>query len=353
MPVPLATGADAPGDQNAAAASAAGGLPDRTPEELVRRLRADLASGALDLPPAGRGRTAERWRAVYAWGAEDLVLAKLRESHTDAVGILTDAGESPVPGALYGVWASASGGTGLTAQPDPGREGWLLHGRQRFASGAHLLDRALVAAPDEDGVVRLLDVPLGETGWSTVAGSWPSIGMDSSDSGEIVATGAPADREVGDPGWYLSRPGFWVGGIGVAAVWAGGARAVAESLRAGLAERQPDDHQLAHLGAVSARLLALESTLDRAAVRVDADPGAEHRALALAVRELAERTAAEVVDRAGRAAGPALLSLDRRYAQRVADLAVFVRQSHAERDLARLAADALPEPWGELQWPLP
>jgi hypothetical protein len=38
----------------------------------------------------------------------------------------------------------------------------------------------------------------------------------------------------------------------------------------------------------------------------------------------------------GRALGPAPLATDREHAQRVADLTVYLRQHHAERDLARL-----------------
>ena len=44
----------------------------------------------------------------------------------------------------------------------------------------------------------------------------------------------------------------------------------------------------------------------------------------------------EVIARVGNALGPGPLALDREHAQRVADLQVFVRQHHAERDLAAL-----------------
>jgi hypothetical protein len=66
------------------------------------------------------------------------------------------------------------------------------------------------------------------------------------------------------------------------------------------------------------------------------------RALAESVRAGVADAATEVVDRVGRALGPAPLALDADHAARVADLLVFVRQHHAERDLAalgRLVAD--------------
>ncbi len=48
--------------------------------------------------------------------------------------------------------------------------------------------------------------------------------------------------------------------------------------------------------------------------------------------------AAETVLReVGHALGPAPLAFDEEYARRVADLTLYVRQHHAERDLAALA----------------
>ena len=46
--------------------------------------------------------------------------------------------------------------------------------------------------------------------------------------------------------------------------------------------------------------------------------------------------ALEAITRTGRALGPGPLCQDGRHAQRVADLSIYIRQSHAERDLAEL-----------------
>jgi hypothetical protein len=54
------------------------------------------------------------------------------------------------------------------------------------------------------------------------------------------------------------------------------------------------------------------------------------------VRAVVEHAVDEAIVRTGRALGPAPLVLDARHAQRVADLTIYVRQSHAERDLAAL-----------------
>ena len=60
--------------------------------------------------------------------------------------------------------------------------------------------------------------------------------------------------------------------------------------------------------------------------------------------------ATEVLERTGRALGAAPLALDPEHGKRVADLTVYLRQSHAERDLAELgraALDAGGFPWAD------
>ena len=62
--------------------------------------------------------------------------------------------------------------------------------------------------------------------------------------------------------------------------------------------------------------------------------------LARRVRAVVERAADEAITRTGRALGPGPLCQDAGHAQRVADLTVYIRQSHAERDLAELGRQA-------------
>ena len=51
---------------------------------------------------------------------------------------------------------------------------------------------------------------------------------------------------------------------------------------------------------------------------------------------MVETAVDETINRTGRALGPAPLCQDAQHARRVADLTIYVRQSHAERDLERL-----------------
>jgi alkylation response protein AidB-like acyl-CoA dehydrogenase len=297
----------------------------RTTASVGAELRSLHAAGELDLPLPGHGRTAARWAALAAFGRRDLALARLAEGHADAVAILAEAGRSPVPGALYGVWAAKSGGTGAAL-----RDGTLT-GTVRFCSGLSLLERALVAAGD-----RLVEVDLADPRVGRHPDAWQAVGMDASDSGDVVFDGVPVDGVLGPPGWYVTRPGFARGGAGVAAVWLGGAAGVFDGVRSYLRERgQADEHQLAHVGAMHTALSSTEAVLARAA------EGEVAAVLAATCRAAAERTAVEVLERALKVTGPTPACRDRRFAQRIADLPVYVRQHHAERDLAALGRDVL------------
>ena len=300
-------------------------------------LRAAAAAGALDLPLPGSGGTLQRWHALAELSAVDLVLGRLAEAHADAVAILAELG-GPSPDGLWGVWAAEPPSARVEARRTDG--GWVLTGHKAWCSGARLLDRALVTAHADDGR-RLFAVDL--AGLETAPGSWQAVGMAASDSGTVELPGVPAEP-VGGPGAYLDRPGFWHGGAGVAACWYGGALGAARVLLAAARDRPHDPHALAHLGAVDGLVAGLAAHLAVAAAEIDADPagdGAQLRAARLRAR--VEAGATEILDRVGRALGAGPLCLDPVQAQRAADLPVYLRQSHAERDLAGAGALAVLE----------
>ncbi|MGH3278475.1 MAG: acyl-CoA dehydrogenase, partial [Trebonia sp.] len=118
--------------------------------------------------------------------------------------------------------------------------------------------------------------------------------------------------------------------------WYGGARGVARTLARAAAKRDVGPHALAHLGAVDIALRTTRAALVRAAEEIDADPGDLRGEGALRVRALGEAAASDVLARTGRALGAGPLSHDGARSRAVADLTVYLRQHHAERDLARL-----------------
>jgi alkylation response protein AidB-like acyl-CoA dehydrogenase len=304
----------------------------RAPEPPATRLAAMLESDEVTLPAPGGGDTVARWAALARWGRADLPLGRLAEGHTDAVAILRELGARPHPHACYGVWAARPGGIGAELIGDPRR----LTGTVRFCSGARDLDRALVVAAAPEGM-RLVDLALDQPGVDPVEGSWAAPGMRASDTLDVVFDDVPVpdDTLVGPPDSYLARPGFWWGGGGVAAVWLGGAAGVLDDV---LPFVGTDQHRLAHVGALHAELQAVDALLVRTAETIDADPTDAHRTAVWTARAAAEHLCRSVLDRAPLAGGAAGLAGSATLGPRLADLQVFIRQHHGERDLAALGA---------------
>ncbi|MFX1678801.1 acyl-CoA/acyl-ACP dehydrogenase [Mitsuaria sp. CC2] len=327
------------------------------------RLRALIDAGRADLPLPGGGRTLERWSALAAVAAQDLSLVKLFEGHTDAMAILAEAGgndaratRADVP--MYGMWAAEPPGARVVFRRKP--DGTVvLSGTKAWCSGAASLDRALltvwpeISDPAGPGDARsgdgpwLADVDLRQPGISIDAARWKAVGMADSESAS-VAFEAVSARLVGDAGFYLSRPGFWHGGIGIAACWHGAACAVAEVLRTqavaitgGSAGPDPGWHRALALGEVDRVLSANAALLREAAAWVDGRPQADARAWALRTRAASDECAQQVLRAATRAMGAGPLCHDGTFARLAADLPVFIRQCHGDRDLVALGNELL------------
>ncbi|OBH29655.1 acyl-CoA dehydrogenase [Mycobacterium sp. E342] len=296
-----------------------------------------LESGRLELPLPASGRTAERWQRLASLAEENIVAARVAEAHADAVAILHElGGKPPESGQLWGVWAAESPDAVLTATDVNGA--FTLTGTKVWCSGAGFCTHALVTARLEDGTPGLFAVQVTDPGVKPLPSTWWNAGMAGSDTRPVQFTNTHAVA-VGDPGDYVNRPGFWHAAIGVAACWLGGARRVADPLYRCAASESADAYSLAHLGAVDAALAAGDAILAVAATQVDSDPfdrAGTAQLLARRVRSVVEHAVDEAITRTGRALGPGPLCQDGRHAQRVADLSIYIRQSHAERDLAEL-----------------
>ena len=117
--------------------------------------------------------------------------------------------------------------------------------------------------------MRLFAISVGAL--TPVLGTWPATGMAGSDTLDVDFDEVPA-QPVGVPGAYVDRPGFAHGGVGVAACWYGGARAVAGALLSAAGRRDAGPHALAHLGAVDIALRTVHSALDTAADEIRRRP---------------------------------------------------------------------------------
>jgi hypothetical protein len=287
------------------------------------------------LPAPGGGQTAQRWAVLAAVAEQNLTAARVLEAHSDALAILAEAGE-PAPGGTWGVFAAEAAGHRLDAR------GGALTGVKPWCSLGGRLDHALVTAHAGDRR-QLFAVSLRQPAVTAdPPGAWVARGLRTVTSQALRFDGAPA-RPVGAPGWYLERAGFAWGAIGVAACWHGGARGLRETLLRASAGRDGDLPAL-HAGIVDAALHGSAAVLAAAARDLDAGRarGAAGDVLALRVRAVVADAAERVSTQVGHALGPAPLAFDEEHARRVADLQLYVRQHHAERDLARLGAALLP-----------
>jgi alkylation response protein AidB-like acyl-CoA dehydrogenase len=308
-----------------------GGSIARTAAALTR-----LLDDGWSPPLPGAGRTAQRWAALRDLGERDLPLARLAEGHADAVAILAELGcPAPAAGERLGVWAAEPPAGRVEARRSDG--GWVLTGTKQWCSGARSCTSALVTAHAEDGR-RLFLVDLTAPGATPRPGRWATPAMVGSDTADVELDDVPA-AALGGPRAYLDRPGFWHGGIGVAAVWAGGAHGVAAPLAEAVAAGA-DPHRDAAWGQVDVALHAVDAALAVAAAEVDADPADRAGTAALRahrVRGLAARTGLEVLAVVGRALGAGPAAHDGPRAAHRADLEVYLRQHHGDRDLAALA----------------
>lgn len=310
------------------------------PCETERRLRGLLAEGQLELPLPASGETRERFHGLQHLAArEDLSVARLAEAHCDAAAIVAECERSLPADALAGVWASRYGGGSVNATPEPDGS-WRLSGRLRFCSGAALLDAALVDARLADGRQQLFLVPLRQGGLDIDGSSWRTPALAATETASVdLDVVVDADAAIGEPDFYLSRPGFWHGAIGVAACWAGGGRGVHEATLAYVRESQL--HAVTNVGRSAAACWAMTAMLDAAARDIDSRPADVDAAYALTVRQLVATACDEIVEASRRATGPGPAVFDATHSRRIADLRLYVEQQHYEADLAEIGTAAL------------
>lgn len=320
---------------------------------MIQAVRSLSAEDTAVLPFPGEGRTLELWELLASLAAVDLSSARVLEPHLDALAILRQAG-LPAPAVLLGVYASESGGVTPTASPTTagdfqltGTKPWCSLGDQ--CAAAVVTARELGAGPEGEDELqevgrRAFLVDLSHPGVSHGDGVWPAIGLASIVSTPLEFEQVPA-TPVGGTSWYLTRPGFAWGGIGVAAVWFGGAVHLARTLHRTLVKtarpgssRTPDQMGLAALGRVDRLLTGAAAQLSAAAAAIDSGAltGRAAELASFRLRGTVADLCAEVMDVVGKATGPGPLTADADHARAVVDLQVYIRQHHADRDDAHL-----------------
>lgn len=307
------------------------------------------------IPLPGKGQTLQRWRLLSGIAAaHGAVAIKRFEAHADALAILAEIAQAvPAAGTTWAVWAAeppdaqvqmrvtgigardalcASAGLGGRAAERalPVR----LQGRTAWCPGARDVSHALVTCEDEHGAARLAVVALRAASVRVTEEGWHAVGMGPTASGDVLFDDCEA-LCIGGPGIYIDRPGFWHGGAGIAACWYGAVLPLAHAVRESVRRRQ-DPHAAAHLAAIDGDLHAAAALLRETAGWIDAHPCQDAFVPAMRVRAVVEAAVQRVMQRAGNVLGAGPLCRDETLARLYADLPVFLRQSHAERDLAAI-----------------
>lgn len=314
------------------------------PLEGLRRLR---DAGLDQLPLPGQGATLPRWQILAAIAAIDLPLLTLYEGHTNALAILAELGGPGVPaGSSWGVWcADIPDARVRLRQVADGHH--VLDGRKAWSSGAQGLSHALISCWNDNHQACLASVALSQPGVHVTDEGWHAVGMRACASVDVRFSAARA-FPVGAPGACLERPGHWHGSAGIAAAWYGAACAIASHLHARAQHAAPDPVRLAQLGQIDCALRAVGALLREGAAEIDRHPQRDAMALALRLRLATEDAATLVLHLATRALGAGPLCRDAHFARLAADLPVFLRQSHAERDqavLGGIVAGTEEHPW--------
>lgn len=306
--------------------------------------------GPSGIPLPGHGNTLARWRLFADIATQHGAVAiKLFEAHADALAILAEVADAmPQPATRWAVWAAEppDARVRMTAAPDTDtrtlatQSGIVqgvpvrVNGRKAWCSGASAVSHALLTCHDEHDIPVLAVIDMNGPGVTITTDGWHAVGMAGTYSGDVLLQDCPALRIGGDRA-YLERPGFWHGGAGIAACWYGAVLPLAHAVR-DTVRKHKDAHAGAHLGAIDGDLSAAAALLRETAAWIDAHPVDDAFVPAMRARTQVEAAVQRVLHRAGNVLGAGPLCRNAWLASLYADLPVFLRQSHAERDLSAL-----------------
>ncbi|WP_339488674.1 acyl-CoA dehydrogenase [Pseudomonas sp. EL_65y_Pfl2_R95] len=308
--------------------------------DVPRQMQLLLTAGLADLPHPGHGATLLRWQMLAQVAAADLALVKLYEAHADALSILHELGVEPkqVEG-LWAVWAAEPPYAQVVITSRRQNQ-VTLTGRKAWCSGAAHVDHAVMTVKNERDQPALVILEIKQPGVTVTTEGWQAVGMAAADSVEVIVEGAQATC-IDETSLYIKRPGFWHGAAGIAACWIGAGLELARIVHR---QAKRDPHSLAHLGAIESALGAAKIEMQVCARWVDAHPQEDAEFHARRLRATVETAMEAVMHHAGRALGATPYCRDPHFARLMADLPVFLRQSHAERDLERLGQLSLDRP---------
>lgn len=307
---------------------------EAAPAEVKNKLRVSLLyqliNVAKNLPHPASGHTYQRWQLFGQIAGVDLSLAKLFESHCDALSILNELGyQQEIDNKTWAVWAADGGTAPLQVTND------LCNGIKPWCSGAEFIQKALMSYKDQQGQAQLCIADLSHPSITTDLNHWQAVGMHATQTAQVTFKNTPV-QSVGEPNSYLKRPGFWHGAAGVAACWYGAAVRLASFLQESC-QANPNPYKKLYLGEVAQQLEITKHYFQYVAELIDHKPTLSHEWEVRILRAQTEQCCLSVIERVGKALGARPFCEDATFAQLMADLPVFIRQSHAAFDYEQIA----------------
>lgn len=289
-----------------------------------------LINVAKNLPHPASGQTYQRWQLFGQIAGVDLSLAKLFESHCDALSILNELGyQQEIDNKTWAVWAADGGPAPLQVTND------LCNGIKPWCSGAEFIQKALMSYKDQQGQAQLCIADLSHPSITTDLIHWHAVGMHATQTAQVTFKNTPVTA-IGQPNSYLKRPGFWHGAAGVAACWYGAAMRLAGYLQENC-QANPNPYKKLYLGEVAQQLEITKHYFQYVAELIDNKPTLSHEREIRILRAQTEQCCLGVIERVGKALGARPFCEDATFAQLMADLPVFIRQSHAAFDYEQIA----------------
>lgn len=339
---------------------------DRTgfmpPNAILALADAGLLAAVLPAEPGGLGfgmgaaSTAQLLETLTAIGSGDLSMGRLYEGHINALLLVERYGTRAQrdrtvdavhrDNAFFGVW-NTDGRNPLTLVPSA--DGWRLAGGKSFASGAGLVEQALVTAHLPDGGRQMLLIPVDALAERIDRSTWQPLGMRASMSFAVDLTGidVPEEALIGEPDDYLAEPWFSAGCLRFIAVQLGGAlallRAVHDHLRR--SGRTGDPYQIERFARMRVALEGGRLWLDHAAgifdrAHVDAN-SAQVIATANMARHAVETACGLIIDLAAKSVGVQGMMAPHPLERLIRDLTTYLRQPAPDAALASVGQEAL------------
>lgn len=296
-----------------------------------------------NLPFPAQGQTYARWQCFAEIAGIDLSLAKLFESHCDALSILYELGDSTNirSSEIWAVWAAEGGPAPLQVANNH------CTGTKLWCSGAAFVQRALMSYKNEQGQSQLCMVQLDQPNISIDFSQWQAVGMQHTQTAKVHFHNCLI-RLIGQPDQYLQRPGFWHGAAGIAACWYGAAARLMHFLQQSCQD-SPNSFKSMYMGELAQQLAVTKAFFQYTAKLIDTQPHENHERVIRILRAQTEQCCQAVMDLAGKALGARPYCEEGVFAQLMADLPVFIRQSHAAFDDVQIAERCLQE---HMSWEL-